>query len=83
MLVTNREEGGGSGADAQNERIMARRHPERIRLLDWVRHARGHGGWFFSDGLHVTYAGADALTAFVAPAAKRFNAPWGTRAPRR
>ena len=83
VLVTNRETGGGSGSDAQNERIMAKRHPERIRLLDWVKHARGHGSWFAGDGLHLTFSGADALAAFIAGPAKRFNAPWGTRSPAR
>jgi hypothetical protein len=83
VLVPNREDGGGSGSDATNQRIMARRHPQRIRLLDWVKHAAGHSDWFYSDGLHVTPRGADALAAFIAPPARRFNAPWGTRAPRR
>jgi hypothetical protein len=83
VLVTNRETGGGSGSDAQNERIMARQHPQRIRLLDWVKHARGHPNWFAGDGLHVTFTGADALASFIAGPARRFNAPWGTRSPAR
>jgi hypothetical protein len=57
-LVTPRELGGGSGRDAVVVREAGRRWPNRVRVLDWVRRARGHGGWFQPDGLHLTYSGA-------------------------
>jgi lysophospholipase L1-like esterase len=66
VLVTPRELGGGSGADAATERAEARRHPGRILLLDWVKYSGGHGNWFDPDGLHLLPAGVDAFTALIA-----------------
>jgi len=63
--VTNRELGGGSGQDAVTEREEAARHPGRIKLLDWVAFAQGHGDWFQPDGLHLTDVGARAFTDFL------------------
>ena len=68
VLVTPRELGGGSGADAAAVREEVARHPGRARLLDWVAHSRGHVDWFQPDGLHLTSAGAAAFTAFLARA---------------
>jgi hypothetical protein len=61
-LVTPRELGGGSGADAQHVRDAGRRHPHRVRVLDWVNYSQGHPGWFQPDGLHLTFPGAHAFT---------------------
>jgi hypothetical protein len=57
-LVTPRELGGGSGGDARLVRSEGRRHPKRIKVLDWVSYSAGHGGWFAGDGLHLGPAGA-------------------------
>ncbi len=46
-------------------RRAARRHPERVLLIDWAKRAAGHGSWFF-DGLHPTYPGAGAFARFIA-----------------
>jgi hypothetical protein len=46
-------------------RRAARRHPQRVLLIDWARHAAGHGGWFI-DGLHPSYPGATAFTRYIA-----------------
>jgi hypothetical protein len=70
VLVTPRELGGGSGSDAATERVEARRHKKRVRLLDWVHYSAGHGGWFQPDGLHLTTAGAQAFTGFLKTALK-------------
>jgi hypothetical protein len=61
-LVTPRELGGGAGPDAQHVRDAGRRHPHRVRVLDWVNFSRGHPGWFQPDGLHLTFPGAHAFT---------------------
>ncbi len=57
-LVTPREEGGGGGSDASTIRAAGRRHPGRIRVLDWVRYSRGRSGWFAGDGIHLGRGGA-------------------------
>lgn len=64
-LVTPRELGGGSGADAEIVRKEADAHPHRTVLLDWVKYSSGHSGWFQSDGLHLTSEGADAFTKLM------------------
>ena len=65
VLVTPRELGGGSGEDAIVEREEAAKHPGRIKLLDWVAYASGHGDWFQPDGLHLTDVGAQQFTHFL------------------
>jgi hypothetical protein len=65
VLVTPRELGGGSGADAQAVRRAAFSHRDRVGVLDWVAHAAGHGDWFQPDGLHLTDSGASAFAAFL------------------
>jgi lysophospholipase L1-like esterase len=62
VLVTPRELGGGSGADAAVVRDEVHRHRGRTLLLDWVSDSAGHGAWFQPDGLHLTTAGAIAFT---------------------
>jgi hypothetical protein len=68
VLVTPRELGGGSGADAATVRYEAHRHRGRVVLLDWVRYSAGHGGWFQPDGIHLTTAGAVAFTRLLVTA---------------
>ncbi len=70
VLVTPRELGGGSGADAQTVRAEGRMHPHRIKVLDWVHDSAGHPDWFQPDGLHLTTAGATGFTRLLARAVK-------------
>jgi hypothetical protein len=65
-LIVPLKPGGRTSADAFNVRRAGRRHPNLVKILDWPRHSGGHGNWFWGDGLHVSYAGADALSRFVA-----------------
>lgn len=43
----------------------ARAHPDRVLLIDWVRHSAGHAGWFGGDGLHVGQVGAQAYARLI------------------
>jgi hypothetical protein len=65
VLVTPRELGGGAGSDAQLVRAEARRHPQRVRVLDWVAYSVGHPGWFEPDGLHLSPSGSAVLAHFL------------------
>ena len=56
-IVTPREP--GNTGDAKRIRAAGRAHPRRIKVIDWVRFSRGHGGWFGGDGIHLTYTGVD------------------------
>ncbi len=67
-LVTPRELGGGSGADAATVRAAGRAWPNRVRVLDWVAVAAGHGDWFQPDGLHLTFPGAAAFARLLGQA---------------
>jgi lysophospholipase L1-like esterase len=51
---------------AQNRRLRAcaGRHANTY-LLDWYGYSRGHGRWFYSDGMHLTPAGRKVYAAFV------------------
>ena len=64
-LVTPRELGGGESSDARGIRAAGRRFPDRIRVLDWVHFAAGHGGWFAGDGLHLGPDGARGLARLL------------------
>src|SRR4051794_34175330 len=37
-----------------------RRHPHRVRVIDWAAAAAGHSSWFWGDGTHLRPAGARA-----------------------
>jgi len=65
VLVTPREVGGRGGTDAQNMRDVAKEHPDRVVLLDWVRHTRGRTSWFGPDGLHLGRPGITGLARFL------------------
>lgn len=65
VLVTPREVGGRGGSDAQNMRDLAAESPQRILLLDWVRHTRGRSSWFAPDGLHLALPGIKGLRLFL------------------
>jgi hypothetical protein len=64
-LVTPRELGGGSGADAAAVRSAGRRFPGRVVVVDWVRYSGGHGAWFAGDGIHLSAAGARGMTRLL------------------
>jgi hypothetical protein len=79
-MLTPRESGGGSGADARVVRAAGRRHPERMVVLDWVAYGAAHPEWFGDDGLHLLPGGAAALARLsseVVPlAAPPFEDDW-------
>jgi lysophospholipase L1-like esterase len=68
-LVTHRTWFGKPGPDTRAIRQIARAHPDRIRLIDWVAYSRPHAAWFGMDGLHPTQAGARRFANLIARAA--------------
>jgi hypothetical protein len=70
VLVTPREVRGEGTHDADVMRVLARRHPLRIVLVDWARSSRGHGAWVTGDLIHLTPSGASAYTAMLAAIAR-------------
>lgn len=46
-------------------RAAARRHPDRVLLIDWVSRSEGNGQWFAGDGLHVNDGGATAYARLI------------------
>jgi hypothetical protein len=53
----------------------AREHPDRIKLLDWVKYSLPHhkvepapGAWFLPDLFHPNFTGAHAYANFLAQA---------------
>lgn len=77
-LIAPREEGGGTSSDATNVREAGRRHPKRVKVLDWPRYSARHPDWFSGDGLHMSYTGAAAYARFIGTL-KRFAAPPGRK----
>jgi len=47
-----------------------RRHPE-LTIVPWASASRGHGDWFQNDGVHLSYAGAVAMTRLLRDAIDR------------
>ena len=80
-LVTPRK---SPGSEAQMRRA-ARRHPDRVLLIDWVAFSAGHGGWFAGDGLHVGQDGARGFARLVRRSVAPFAFPpvRGMHMPRR
>lgn len=74
-LVTPREPDGASGSDTRVIRRMARRNPDRVHVLDWVRFSRGHRSWFGADGVHLGRAGAAGLARLLSRALPLAVAP--------
>ena len=70
-LVTPRN----SAATRSQMRRTARRHPDRVLLIDWVALSARHGGWFAGDGLHVNLAGAAAFARLVRRSVAPFAFP--------
>jgi hypothetical protein len=77
-LIVPREEGGGTSSDAYNVRQAGRRHPNRVKVLDWPRYSSAHSSWFSGDGLHMSYTGAAAYARYIGTL-KRFAAPPGRK----
>jgi hypothetical protein len=77
-IVAPREEGGGTSSDAYHVRQAGRRHPKRVKVLDWPRYSSGHGSWFSGDGLHMSYSGAAAYARYIGTL-RRFAAPPGRK----
>lgn len=70
VLLTHRTWFGRPGSDTVTIRRTARRYGRKVRLIDWVRYARPHPGWFGIDGLHPTETGARAFADLIARAAR-------------
>ncbi len=64
-LPTHRFFLGQDGPDTATIRREARRHPNRIVLIDWVRFSKGHPGWFSYDGLHPNLTGAHEFAKVI------------------
>ena len=75
-IIAPREEGGGTSSDAYNVRQAGKRHPTRVKVLDWPRYSSGHGNWFSGDGLHMSFTGAAAYARYIGTL-RRFAAPSG------
>ena len=76
-IVTPRWKQGRPDRDAARIRAAGRRHPNRLKVLDWVRWSRGRN-WFSWDKVHPNLRGRVAYARCVAQAL-----PWAGRgAPR-
>ncbi len=50
----------------QNRRLVAcARRNANTSVLGWFAHSRGHGSWFYSDGMHLTASGQRAYASFL------------------
>jgi hypothetical protein len=45
-----------------------RRHPHRVRVLDWLSFSAGRDAWFYADGTHLRPSGAQAYARLLAHA---------------
>jgi len=50
-------------------RRVARRHPKRVKLIDWSARATGNRQWFWSDGTHLRPGGIVVYTRMLKHAA--------------
>jgi hypothetical protein len=50
-------------------RRVARRHPKRVKLIDWSARATGNRQWFWSDGTHLRPDGIRVYTRMLKRAA--------------
>jgi hypothetical protein len=64
-IVTPRGKNWERHQDVATVRRAARRWPEMVKVLDWVRASRGRRGWFGSDGIHLTRPGLDAYVRCI------------------
>jgi hypothetical protein len=65
------------GFSAASMRAMARRHPNRVLLIDWRAFSAGNPAWFGGDNLHVNDAGATAYARLIKRRARGAIAPPG------
>lgn len=72
-IVTPREP--ANSGDAKRIRAAGRAHPRRIKVIDWVRFSRGHGGWFGGDGIHLTYTGVENYVRYIRRSLRWANGP--------
>jgi hypothetical protein len=42
-----------------------RRHPRRVRIVDWASYGVGHDSWFYGDGTHLRPSGALAYARLL------------------
>jgi hypothetical protein len=42
-----------------------RRHPRRVRVLDWASFSAGHADWFVGDGTHLRPSGVAGYTSLL------------------
>ena len=66
-LVTPHWKKGRPDRDAKRIRAAGRRHPNRVKVIDWVRYSRGRD-WFSRDGIHPNRRGRDAYVRCVSQA---------------
>jgi hypothetical protein len=85
-LVTPRN----SATSRSQMRRAARRHRDRVLLIDWARFSAAHGHWFAGDRLHVNGEGAAAFArlvrrslAFAFPPVRLLHLPARARATKR
>jgi hypothetical protein len=92
VLVTayNADTGAAPAPETNTLFEAARRHPQQIKVLDWVRYSLPHhkidpqpGAWFIPDLFHPNFAGAHAYANFLAQVlpggsqqAKAGGTPW-------
>jgi hypothetical protein len=50
-------------------RRAAKRHPKRVKLIDWSARAQGNRHWFWSDGTHLRPGGVEAYSRILKRAA--------------
>jgi hypothetical protein len=50
-------------------RRVARRHPKRVKLIDWSARATGNRQWFWSDGTHLRPTGVEVYSRMLKRAA--------------
>lgn len=51
--------------DSSAIRTAKRRHPRRVRVLDWAALSTAHPEWFWGDGTHLRPAGARAYVRLL------------------
>jgi hypothetical protein len=66
VLVLPKALGGAPDRDGRLMRAFEEAHPDQVATLDWPAYSAGQGGWFASDGLHLTTPGARGFTQMIA-----------------
>jgi hypothetical protein len=66
VLVLPKALGGAPDRDGRLMRAFEEAYPDQVATLDWPAYSAGKGGWFASDGLHLTTPGAHGFTQMIA-----------------